>query len=1224
MILDGAMGTEIQTYKLQPADYHGTEFANHPKELTGNNDILSLTRPDLIKKIHCDYLEAGADIIETNTFSGTTIAQTDYQLQDPAFVYRLNFESARLAKEACVEYTQSTGIQRFVAGAIGPTNRTCSISKRVDQPEHRDTDFDELKEAYYHQAKALIDGGSDVLLIETIFDTLNSKAAICGVMSLFDDGYAKVPIMISGTIIGNSGRTMSGQSNEAFIISVLHANPLSIGLNCALGATQMRPFLNVVSDFVPAYVSAYPNAGFPNPMGEYDESPDIMTPKIIDFAKNGWVNIVGGCCGTRPMHIRAIAQAMKGIPPRVRKEAPDTLYLSGLEPLIFTPDLLFVNIGERCNVTGSKIFSNLIKAGKFYEAVNVAKVQVQNGAQILDINVDEGMLDGKETIKKFLRMLASEPDVSRVPIMLDSSDFSIIETGLKEVQGKCIVNSISLKEKEAEFVQRARLCKHYGAAVVVMAFDEEGQATTAQRKFEICQRSYNILTGPKVGMKPTDVIFDPNILTICTGMAEHDNYAVEFIESIKLIKANLPGARVSGGLSNLSFSFRGMEEVRQAMHSVFLYHAIKAGFDMAIVNAGALPIYEEIPADLLKLVEDAIFNRDPESTEKILAYAQSHKGSVKKEAVVEEWRSLSVVERLSHALVKGIDQFIESDTEEARHMFDHPLKVIEGPLMAGMSVVGDLFGSGKMFLPQVIKSARVMKRAVAHLLPFLEEIKRKNLREKGFDESAELNSGVVVMATVKGDVHDIGKNIVGVVLGCNNYKVIDLGVMVPCNVILETAIANNADVIGLSGLITPSLTEMVNVAKEMERLGMKIPLLIGGATTSRIHTAIKIAPQYSQPVIHVLDASKSVVVVSSLLDSDANRRQDYIDDIKDLYQEEREEYLSKLTERKFVSLSEARSKKLKLDFTTVPPTKPTFLGTKTFTNFPLEKLIPYIDWNPFFQVWQLRGKYPNRNYPKLFDDPDVGAEAKKVFEEGQVLLKKIVEQNLIEARGIIGFYPCNSRGDDIVVFTDETRTEVKCTFYGMRQQSESEKPYSCLGDLIAPEGVVADYIGLFACSAGFGADSLEKEYEKTLDDYNSIMTKALADRLAEAFAEYLHAEVRKVHWGYSPDEDLTAQQLHKIKYRGIRPAPGYPSQPDHLEKRTMWDLMQIKEQTGMVLTDHLAMFPAASVSGLYFAHPDASYFAVGKITKEQLDDYGARKGVDSQTLINLMPTLYDS
>eukprot|EP01127_Copromyxa_protea_P020076 TRINITY_DN6640_c0_g1_i1.p1 TRINITY_DN6640_c0_g1~~TRINITY_DN6640_c0_g1_i1.p1 ORF type:complete len:1260 (-),score=394.69 TRINITY_DN6640_c0_g1_i1:37-3429(-) len=1116
---------------------------------------------------------------------------------------------------------------RFVAGAIGPTNKTCSLSKEVEHPENRDIDFDTLKDSYFTQAKALYDGGVDIFLIETIFDTLNSKAAIFACTSLFEaPGYKRIPIMISGTIIGQSGRTLSGQTNEAFLTSVSHAKPFSVGLNCALGADQMRPFLERVSNWTDTYVSAYPNAGLPNAMGEYDESPEVMAVKIVEFAKSGLLNIVGGCCGTRPIHIKAFADSIKGIKPRAKITQNQTLVLSGLEPLVFSKDILFVNIGERCNVTGSRIFAKMVREGNYEGCVNVAKKQVEEGAQVLDINFDEGMIDGKDAIQKFIRLLSSDPDVSRVPLMIDSSDFAVIEAGLKEVQGKCIVNSISLKEGEEDFIKKARIIRSYGAAVVVMAFDEEGQAVMADHKFKICERSYNILTK-QVGFPPEDIIFDPNVLTICTGMEEHAEYAIEFLKSIEMIKANLPFARVSGGLSNLSFSFRGKEAIRQAMHSAFLFHAIKKGMDMAIVNAGALPIYTDIEPSLLKLVEDAIFNRDPDATDKILHYAETHGAGAKKEEVIQEWRTKPVGERLTHALVKGIDLHINADVEEARHLFDHPLKVIEGPLMDGMNVVGDLFGSGKMFLPQVIKSARVMKKAVAYLLPFLEEIKRKNLLELGLPEDAEVSSGKILMATVKGDVHDIGKNIVGVVLGCNNYKVIDLGVMVPREVILDTAVRENVDIIGLSGLITPSLSEMVLVAKEMERRGLKIPLMVGGATTSRIHAAVKIAPCYSGFSCHVLDASKSVVVAGALLDKDLERRQNFIDDLKELYDEEREDYLLNKTELKFVSLAEARAKKYQIDFKSQEaPIKPQFVSsTKVFEDYPLEKLVPFFDWNPFFQVWQLRGKYPNRNYPNLFKDADVGEEAQKVFNDAQVMLKMIIEEKLLTAKGVIGFYPCSGEGEDVVVYTNDDRTEVLKTFYGIRQQAQNldaTKPYKALGDFVAPkDSGIKDYIGLFAVSSGFGAAELVKKYEDQNDDYSAILVKAIADRFAEAFAEVLHAEVRKTYWGYAPEEELNPAQLLKLKYRGIRPAPGYPTQPDHLEKQTMWDLMKVQESTGIVLTDSMAMVPAASVSGLYFANEQSSYFSVGKITREQLDDYAARKGADVEEVARMMPNV---
>eukprot|EP01125_Pyxidicula_operculata_P021148 TRINITY_DN8045_c0_g1_i1.p1 TRINITY_DN8045_c0_g1~~TRINITY_DN8045_c0_g1_i1.p1 ORF type:complete len:1249 (+),score=367.38 TRINITY_DN8045_c0_g1_i1:3864-7610(+) len=1214
LILDGAMGTEIQSFDLQLEDYCGEEFKNHTKDLKGNNDLLCLTKPDVIRKIHAGYLDAGADIIETNTFNSTMISQADYNFTDEKLIYRMNVEAARIAKEETAKFTQKDPSKpRFVAGAVGPLNKTLSISPKVDAPEYREVDFNHCVEAYAFQIRALLDGGVDIILIETIFDTLNAKAAIFAFQTVMDEGkHKRVPLFISGTIISTNGRTLSGQTMEAFLSSIMHSNPFCVGLNCALGPEQMRPFLQRISELAPCYVHCYPNAGLPNALGLYDETAEVMAPKIKEFADAGFLNMIGGCCGTRSPHIRAMAKLIEGHPPRKVPQKYNDLVLSGLEPLVFSDKLIFVNIGERCNVTGSRVFANMIKQGKFEEALGVALEQVNNGAQLLDINFDEAMLDGPAMMRKFLRLLASDPNVARVPVVIDSSDFNVLVAGLEETQGKCIVNSISLKEGEEDFLKKASLIRKYGAAVIVMAFDEQGQAVTSDRKLEICKRSYKLLTE-KVGFKPFEIIFDPNILTIATGIKEHSDYAIHFLEAIKLIKKELPGCKVSGGLSNLSFSFRGMETIRQAMHSAFLFHAIKIGMDMAIVNAGALPIYSDIDPTLLKLVEDAIFNRDPKATEHLLDYAQQlkDKGNTKADAKVEEWRTLSVEERLSHALVKGLVTHIIEDTEEVRQKYDHPLRVIEGPLMNGMNVVGDLFGSGKMFLPQVIKSARVMKKAVSHLVPFLEELKKKE-----FGESTEEHfAGKVLLATVKGDVHDIGKNIVGVVLGCNNYKIIDLGVMTPMEKIVDTAIAEKVDIIGLSGLITPSLQEMVYVAKEMERRKLKIPILIGGATTSKIHTAVKISPNYSAPVIHVLDASRSTVVVSNLLDQNVTNRQEYIDDIADEYAEERDAYLASVKERTFIPLAEARERKLVINFKDQPaPVKPKVeLGKPVvFKNYDLNKLISSIDWNPFFQIWRLRGKYPNRNYPKLFNDATVGEQAKKVFEEAQAMIKEIIEKNLLDAHAVVAFYPANSDGEDIELYSDdEKRNEVVAKLYGLRSQEKpvTDKPLEALGDYVAPKGSgIKDYVGMFVVSTGFGTDELCQKFEKDHDDYSSIMAKAVADRLAEAFAEVMHAEVRKQHWGYSSEESFTAEELHKLKYRGIRPAPGYPMQPDHAEKETIWNLMKVKENIGVTLTESLAMFPAASVCGLYLANPESNYFSLGKVTKDQVEDYAKRKG----------------
>ncbi|CAG8432678.1 5660_t:CDS:10 [Diversispora eburnea] len=1166
MFLDGAMGTVIQGLRFTEQDFRGERFKEHPKDLKGNNDILVLTQPEHIKKIHISYLEAGSDFIETNTFSSTSISQGDYSAEK--YAYELNKESARLAKEACIEVTKRNPSKpRFVLGAIGPTNRTCSISPSVENPAFRNVTFDELVEAYTEQTKGLLDGGADILLVETIFDTLNAKAALFAIDSLFEDqGYKKVPIFISGTIVDQSGRTLSGQTGEAFLISIGHSSPSAIGLNCALGADLMRPFIFNIANFTNSPVICYPNAGLPNTFGEYDETPELMANKVKEFARDGLVNILGGCCGTTPAHIKAIVDACSEYKPRIPPPdlSLDSMYISGLEVLKINKESNFVNVGERCNVAGSRKFARHVLKGEYEEAMAIARAQVENGAQIVDINMDEGMLDGKAAMIKFLNLIGTDPDISRVPIMVDSSNFEVILAGLKCAQGKCIVNSISLKEGEADFIKKAKIIKRFGAAVVCMAFDETGQADVRDRKIEICARTYKILTE-KVGFNPNDIIFDPNILTICTGMEEHNNYGVEFIEATKWIKENLPG--VSGGVSNLSFSFRGMDKVREAMHSVFLYHAIKAGMDMGIVNAGFLTIYDDIPKDLLQLCEDAIWNRDPDVTEKILAYAQKHE-----------------------------------DTEEARKVYPKPLEVIEGPLMSGMSTVGDLFGSGKMFLPQVIKSARVMKKAVAHLIPFMEaERQAKFLEAGGEGENDEpQHAGTVILATVKGDVHDIGKNIV-----------IDLGVMTPCEKIIDSALQENADIIGLSGLITPSLDEMIHVAKEMERRGLKIPLLIGGATTSKTHTAVKIAPKYSQPTIHVLDASKSVVVVSNLLDE--NSKEEFWEDIAEEYQEICEDHFASLQDRHYLSIKASREQSFKINWTAQPPpVKPTIIGKKLLENYDLKRISKYIDWNPFFQVWQLRGRYPNRGFPKIFNDEHVGAEAKKVYDEAQNLIEKIIKNKLFVPKGIVGIYPANSVGDDIQVYEDESRSKVTATFLGLRQQAQKEpgELYYCLSDFIAPKDTgISDYLGLFAVGI-FGAEELCKKFQDDHDDYNIIMTKALADRFVEAFAECLHEDIRKDIWGYSKEENLELEDLLSVKYQGIRPAPAYPSQPDHREKTTMWNLMNIHEEIGIELTEGLAMLPAASVSALVFANPESKYFAVGKIEKDQVQDYTERLGKD--------------
>uniref|UniRef100_A0A8C0VJ87 Methionine synthase n=1 Tax=Cyanistes caeruleus TaxID=156563 RepID=A0A8C0VJ87_CYACU len=1168
MVLDGGMGTMIQQHALTEEHFRGHEFKDHSRPLKGNNDLLSITQPDIICDIHKEYLLSGADIIETNTFSSTRVAQADYGLE----------HLVRMLKYLHIKIL----IMRYVAGAMGPTNRTLSVSPSVERPDYRNITFDELVEAYTEQAKGLLDGGVDILLVETIFDTANAKAALFALQKLFEKEYASRPIFVSGTIVDKSGRTLSGQTGEAFVISVSHSKPLCIGLNCALGAVEMRPFIETIGKCTTAYIICYPNAGLPNTFGGYDETPEVTAKHIKNFALDGLVNIVGGCCGTTPAHIRKIAEAVKFCKPRVPPSlSQGYMLLSGLEPFRIGPYTNFVNIGERCNVAGSRKFAKLIMAGNYEEALSVAKLQAEMGAQILDINMDDGMLDGPTAMTRFCNLISSEPDIAKVPLCIDSSNFSVIEAGLKCCQGKCIVNSISLKEGEEDFLEKARKIKLYGAAVVVMAFDEVGQATETETKIAVCSRAYHLLVE-KVHFNPNDIIFDPNILTIGTGMEEHNLYAINFINATKTIKETLPGARISGGLSNLSFSFRGMDAIREAMHGVFLYHAIKYGMDMGIVNAGNLPVYDDIHKELLQLCENLIWNKDPDATEKLLHYAQNHAQGGKKVVQTDEWRKGSVEERLEYALIKGIEKYVTADTEEARlnqEKYPRPLNVIEGPLMNGMKIVGDLFGAGKMFLPQVIKSARVMKKAVGHLIPYMEKEREERRAEQGSREEEDPYQGTIVLATVKGDVHDIGKNIVGVVLGCNNFRVIDLGVMTPCDKILRAAVENKADIIGLSGLITPSLDEMIFVAKEMERLAIKIPLLIGGATTSKTHTAVKIAPRYSAPVVHVLDASKSVVVVSSKL------------------------YNFKLFSSCWIMLL-------------IATVKPKFIGTKVFEDYDLGRLVEYIDWKPFFDVWQLRGKYPNRSFPKIFNDKTVGEEAKRVYNDAQDLLKTLINEKKLQARGVVGFWPAQSVQDDIYLYAVEEAvgsSEPVAKFYGLRQQAEKDSactdPYYCLSDFIAPlDSGICDYLGLFAVAC-FGVDDLCSEFRKQDDEYNIIMVKALGDRLAEAFAEELHERVRREFWAYSSSEQLDLSSLRKIKYEGIRPAPGYPSQPDHTEKLTMWKLANIEETTGIGLTESLAMIPASAVSGLYFSSPNSKYFAVGKICKDQVEDYALRKNL---------------
>jgi len=1193
LIIDGAMGTMIQRYQLTEADFRGERFKDHPCDLKGNNDLLNLTRPDVIKAIHLEYLKAGADIIETNTFSTQRISMADYQMEDLS--YELSYEGARVAKETVREFMAKNPDRRcFVAGAIGPTNRTLSMSPDVNDPGFRAIYFDELEAAYTEQVRGLVDGGADVMLIETIFDTLNAKAAIVAIKKYEHEIGRKLEIMISGTITDASGRTLSGQTAEAFLNSVAHAKPLSVGFNCALGAKEMRPHIEELSAKAGCYISAYPNAGLPNEFGAYDEQPHETAHLVEDFIEHGFVNIVGGCCGTTPDHIKCIAGKAKNVKPRKIPSVDMHLRLSGLEPVTITPESIFVNIGERTNITGSPKFSKLILGGDYEGALSVARQQVEGGAQIIDVNMDEGMIDSEAAMTKFLNLIASEPDISKLPIMVDSSKWTVIEAGLKCIQGKGIVNSISLKEGEEKFKESARKIMQYGAAVVVMAFDEQGQADNLERRIEICQRSYDILVN-EVGFYPSDIIFDPNILTVGTGLEEHNNYAVDFINATRWIKENLPHAHVSGGVSNISFSFRGNNTVREAMHSAFLYHAIKAGLTMGIVNAGMLEVYEEIPPVLLELVEDVLFNRRDDATERLVEYADTIKSKGKEVVRDEAWRKGTVEERLSHALVKGIIEYLDDDVEEARQQLDKPIQVIEGPLMDGMNIVGDLFGAGKMFLPQVVKSARVMKKAVAYLLPFIEQEKLDNP-----DGNQSSSAGRVLMATVKGDVHDIGKNIVGVVLACNNFEVVDMGVMVPAQDIIKKAREINADIIGLSGLITPSLDEMVHFAKEMEREGFTIPLIIGGATTSRIHVAVKVAPHYSGPAIHVLDASRSVTVCSSLLNPQA--KEEYTSGIRAEYEKARIAHLNKRSDKRFKSIEEARANKYQIDLSKVAP-KPSFLGTKIIHDFPLEELVPYIDWTPFFHTWELRG-----SFPKIFEDAYVGDVAKKLYADAQAMLEKIVAEKLLKAKAVIGFWPANTIGDDIQLDVEGQPV----TIHTLRQQGEkvAGDPYYALSDFIAPqESGVEDYFGGFALTAGIGCDEMVAEYERNHDDYNSILVKALADRLAEAFAEKMHELVRTKYWAYAPEEALSNEELIKEKYAGIRPAPGYPACPDHTEKGTLFALLDAEQQIGLKITESYAMYPTAAVSGFYFSHPESRYFGLGKIDKDQVADYAIRKGM---------------
>lgn len=1201
LILDGAMGTMIQQRKLDEAAFRGERFKDWKKDLKGHNDLLNITQPAVIEEIHRQYLEAGADIIETNTFNSQSISLADYRME--TLGYELSKAGAQCAKRAAatVQLAQP-GRCCFVAGAIGPTTKTSSISTDVNSPAARGTTYQELVNAYREQVLGLLDGGVDLLLVETIFDTLNAKAAFFAIQQAFASGARCVPIMASVTFIqAGSNRGVTGQTVEAFWNSISHVPLLSVGMNCALGPKEMRPLIEELSHIAPIYISSHPNAGLPNPLlpTGFPETPETLAPQLREWAENGWLNIVGGCCGTTPAHIKRIAEAMRGVKPHALSHVEPYTRLSGLEAVTIRPDSNFVNIGERTNVTGSPAFAKLILAGDYEAALSVARQQVEGGAQIIDVNMDEGMLDSKAAMEKFLRLVASEPDICKVPIMVDSSKWDVLETGLRNIQGKAVVNSISLKEGEQKFVEQATLIRRYGAAVVVMAFDEQGQADTLERKKEICARSYRILTEG-VGFPPQDIIFDPNILTVATGIEEHNNYAVNFIEATRWIKQHLPGAKVSGGISNISFSFRGNNVVREAMHAAFLYHAIKAGLDMGIVNAGQLAVYEEIPKDLLELVEDVLLNRRPDATERLVNFAETVKAKDKTVIKDDEWRKGTVEDRLSHALVKGITDYIDQDTEEARQKYPKPLEVIEGPLMAGMNIVGDLFGSGKMFLPQVVKSARVMKKAVAYLMPFMEEEKK---RSGNFQ-----SQGKVLLATVKGDVHDIGKNIVGVVLGCNNYEVIDLGVMVPCEKILAVARESKANIIGLSGLITPSLDEMVHVAKEMTREGFDVPLLIGGATTSKAHTAVKIAPSYQPGVVHVLDASRAVGVVGSLVSQ--TQKHGFVKQVMDDYARVRQSHQDRGA-KSLLTFVQARANRFISDWAKTDIPTPAQLGIQVIPDQSLAELMSYIDWSPFFHTWELRGRYP-----MIFDDATIGPKAKELYDDAQRLLEEIVQQRLLKAKGVYGFFPAASIGDDIELYQESSRKTVLATIHHLRQQSEKPdgQPNLSLADYVAPkDSGRRDYIAAFAVTAGIGLDELCKRFDRDHDDYNSIMAKALADRLAEAFAEFLHKRVR-VEWGFGTTEQLTNEDLIREKYRGIRPAPGYPACPDHTEKRLLFDLLSVEKNTGITLTESFAMWPAASVSGFYFAHPEAKYFAVGKIGRDQVEDYARRKGMDLRTV----------
>ncbi len=1194
MVLDGAMGTMIQSYKLEEADFRGDRFRDHPRDLKGNNDLITLSRPDIVQEIHRRFLSAGADIISTNTFTATRISQADYGLED--FAYEINREAARLARRVADEVTARTPAkQRFVAGSIGPTNRTASLSPDVNDAAFRNVTFLELVAAYDEAARGLLDGGADLLLVETVFDTLNAKAALYAIESLFEKIGRPAPIMVSGTITDLSGRTLAGQTAEAFYVSVSHAPLISVGLNCALGSAQMKQFLAELSAVAACFVSCHPNAGLPNEFGGYDETPEFMAEQMRSYVENGYCNIVGACCGSTHEHVRAIAEAVDGLPPRKRPAPRRNTMLCGLELLEIRPDSNFINIGERTNVTGSAAFRTLIKEDRFEEALSVARQQVEDGAQIIDVNMDEGMLDSEAAMRRFLHLVAAEPDISRVPTMIDSSKFSVIEAGLQCVQGKCVVNSISMKEGEETFVEHAKKARRYGAAVVVMAFDEQGQADTIERKVGICERSYKILVE-RVGFPPQDIIFDPNIFAIATGIEEHNVYALNFIEACKEIRKRCQHSHISGGVSNVSFAFRGNNTVREAIHSVFLYHAMQAGMDMGIVNAGQLAVYEDIPKDLREAVEDVVLNRRDDATERLLDMAESIKGTARTRKTDDAWRSWPVHARLTPALVHGIDDYVVADVEEARQQAKRPIHVIEGPLMDGMNIVGDLFGAGKMFLPQVVKSARVMKKAVAHLVPFIEA-------DKGRGEDAKAK-GKIVMATVKGDVHDIGKNIVGVVLRCNNYDVVDLGVMVPFQKILDTAASENADVVGLSGLITPSLDEMVTVAKEMTKRGLDIPLLIGGATTSLAHTAVKIDPHYRHAVVHVLDASRSVGVVSNLLNVDA--RNAFIRDTKNQYEKIRATRAA-AGERTVIPIAEARRRGEAFDWKNTVCPRPAFLGTRAFDDYPLEDLRERIDWTPFFQTWEMKGRFPD-----ILDNPTYGKSARSLYDDAQAMLDRFIRNRLLQARAVIGFFPAASVGDDVELYTNPGHQGLLSVFHFLRQQGakSDQRPNFCLADFVAPRGSgVEDHVGAFIVTAGLKLDELVREAEKDHDDYAAILAKALADRLAEAFAEHMHQRIRREFWGYAKNETLSNSELIAEKYQGIRPAPGYPACPDHTEKRTLFDLLEGENHTGIRLTESFAMWPAASVCGYYFSHPGSHYFGVGRIGRDQVEGYARRKGM---------------